>query len=214
MKQKLVIYGAGGLGREIFSLINRDYHDEWETIGFIDDGINEGVNVEGLPVFSKSFLASHSYKKLAVVFGIANPQIKKAIYEKIINIDNLIFPKIIAKSAIIDEEAFVEEGTVVADNCWISTNVSLGRFCFLNVGNVIGHDAKIGDFSSIMPLSSISGFVNIGECTLVGARAFVLQGLTVGENCVIGAGCSLFTPMEGGETAITSLPHILKNKTK
>ena len=28
MKRELVIYGAGGLGREILSLINRDYKNE------------------------------------------------------------------------------------------------------------------------------------------------------------------------------------------
>ena len=31
----LVIYGAGGLGREILSLIRRDYADEWKVVGFI-----------------------------------------------------------------------------------------------------------------------------------------------------------------------------------
>lgn len=213
MKRKLVIYGAGGLGREILSLINRDYKNEWETIGFIDDGLKEVNYVEGLQIFPKSFLASQDYEKLAVVFGIAEPKIKKKIYFEIKNIENLIFPKIIAKSAIIDEKAFIEEGTVIADNCWVSINARIGRFCLLNVGNVIGHDAIISNFSSFMPLSSISGFVEIGECTLVGARSFILQGLKIKDNCVVGAGCSLFFSLKEGETAITSPPHVIKSKS-
>lgn len=213
MKRELVIYGAGGLGREILSLINRDYINEWETIGFIDDGIKEGVFVEGCPILPKSFLASHDHEKLAVVFGIADPKTKKKIYMEIKNIKNLIFPKIIAKSAIIDEKALIGEGTVVADNCWVSTKAKIGNFSLLNVGNVIGHDVIISDFCSLMPLSSISGFVEIGECTLVGARSFILQGLLIGNNCVIGAGSSLFFSLKEGETAITSPPHVIKNKS-
>ena len=212
MKRELVIYGAGGLGREILSLINRDYKNEWETIGFIDDGLKEGTYVEGLPIFPKSVLVSHGYEKLAVVFGIADPKIKKKIYFEINNIENLVFPKIISKSAIIDEKALIEEGTVIADNCWVSINARIGSFCFLNVGNVIGHDVKISNFSSFMPLSSISGFVEIGECTLVGARSFILQGLKIEDNCVVGAGCSLFFSLKEGDTAITSPPHVIKTK--
>lgn len=212
MKQKLVIYGAGGLGREILSLVNRDYKDKWDTIGFIDDGIKEGTYVEGLPIFPKSVLASHDNEKIAVVFGIAEPNIKKKIYMEIKNMVNLIFPKIIAKSAIIDERALIEEGTVITDNCWVSINVKIGSFCLLNVGNVIGHDVIISDFCSLMPLSSISGFVEIGECSLVGARSFILQGLKIEDNCVIGAGCSLFFSLKEGETAITSPPHVINKK--
>ena len=90
MKRELVIYGAGGLGREILSLINRDYKNEWETIGFIDDGLKEGTYVEGLPIFSKSVLVSHGYEKLAVVFGIADPKIKKKIYFEIGHLNDSI----------------------------------------------------------------------------------------------------------------------------
>lgn len=217
MKTDLFIYGAGGLGREVLSLISRDFAEEWNVKGFIDDLVRPDTVVDDLPVYTKTFLeerASQKGETFAVVFGLADPNTKKKIYNQIKDIDGITFPKIIAKTAILEKTAEIGEGTVISDNCWISTKVKIGCFCLLNVGNVVGHDTEIGDFSSFMPLSSISGFVKIGECALVGARSFILQGLTIGETCVVGAGCSIFSQLNSGETAITSLPQIIKTKVK
>ena len=57
----LVIYGAGGLGREILSLIRRDYADEWKVVGFIVDCSDRPDVVEGVPVFSPEYLKTAGF---------------------------------------------------------------------------------------------------------------------------------------------------------
>ena len=46
----------------------------------------------------------------------------------------------------------------------------------------------MGDFSSIMPHVSISGNVIIGQETLIGAGASILQGKSVGARSIVGMG--------------------------
>ena len=40
-RKDIIIYGAGGLGREILCLIIKKL-DEWNPIGFVDDGVPAG----------------------------------------------------------------------------------------------------------------------------------------------------------------------------
>ena len=54
----LVIIGAGGFGREVKWLVERinqfsekkNQGKKWNLIGFIDDGLQEGIQVEDLTV--------------------------------------------------------------------------------------------------------------------------------------------------------------------
>ena len=52
----------------------------------------------------------------------------------------------------------------------------------------IGHDAVIGDFSSIMPAAAVSGDVVIGAGVTVGTTATIIEGLTIGDDAVLAAG--------------------------
>jgi serine acetyltransferase len=80
------------------------------------------------------------------------------------------------------------EGTIVTAGNHMTTGISLGRFVIVNLACTLGHDVTIRDFSTIMPGSNISGYVSIGEGTLIGTGAKVLQHLVIGNNSKIGAG--------------------------
>ncbi len=208
--EDLVIYGAGGLGRELLSLLKRDFSNKWNVIGFVDDAIEEGVLINFTPVLNKSYLFEGN-KKMSVVLAIASPQIKEKIFNELKEFNpNLSFPTIVSKSAMIDVNAIINEGVVVTDFCWISTSVKLGKCVYLNVGNVIGHDAELGDFVSVMPSSNISGFVKIGERTMIGCKSFILQCKSVGKDATLAAGSVVFSNVYDGETVWGNPAHLLK----
>ena len=50
--KKIAIYGAGGFGKEIHQLIDRinSLNQVWEIIGYFDDGVPVGANINGLKV--------------------------------------------------------------------------------------------------------------------------------------------------------------------
>lgn len=193
----MVIYGAGGLGREILSLLKRDYADVWRVIGFIDDSPNMPQEIDGVQLFSKDFLDG---RDLAVVLGFADPKLKAKVFKDLSGKGNLSFPNIVSKNAIIDSNARLGKGVVIADFCWISTNVVINNGVFINVGVTVGHDVKIGEFCSVMPQCAISGYVNVGNETLIGAKSFILQQKSIGQCAVVAAGAAVFTNVENYET--------------
>ena len=211
MKKDIVIYGAGGLGREILCLIIKKL-DEWNPIGFVDDGVPEGKIINGIPVLPKLFLYQKHQKKLAVAIGIADPTMKMNIFAELKKITDIYFPTLIAPTAIVDESAELEEGCIISNFCLISIDVKLGQCVFLNTGSFIGHDASLGSFVTLMPTTSISGGVVINEKVLVGAQSFVLQGKSIGKNSVISAGSKVFSNVPDNVTVFGNPAYILNKK--
>ena len=79
----LVIYGAGGLGREIAEVVRRinEQHYVWNFLGFVDDALSppapvwEGREVLGNMDFIRTFRGP-----LDVVLGIGSPQVGNVRY--------------------------------------------------------------------------------------------------------------------------------------
>ena len=73
---------------------------------------------------------------------------------------------------------------------------------FLNSGAMIGHDTVVGDFTSIMPMSAISGNVVIGECCMIGVQTAIRQGLAIGRNCTVGMGSIVLRDVPDDSTVL------------
>lgn len=210
MKKEIVIYGASGLGREILYLIKSRLSDDFNVIAFIDDNLskNKNMNVSDLPVYSKEFL--HNYKShLGVVIAIADPAIKKRLYEELSKFKFLFFPSIVSPEAQIASDAVIAEGTIITGRCVLSVNVKLGKLVLMNGEDQLGHDVVIKDFVSIMPRCGISGNVTIcGNC-LIGAHSFVLQGKLIGNNSILAPGSIVLTNVPPNVTVMGNPATIL-----
>jgi len=82
----------------------------------------------------------------------------------------------------------------------ITTNVCLGKCTTLNIGTQIGHDSKIGNFSSLMPGVDLGGHVNIGKSVFVGSKATIIPNIRVEEYSIIGAGSVVIKKVKTGTT--------------
>ena len=207
----LVIYGAGGLGREILSLIRRDYTD-CQVIGFIDDSENMPKQICSVNVYNSNFLF---HRNLAVVIAVGDPVSRAKIFFNISKYENITFPNIISHRAIVSQDIRMGMGNVITDSCWLSTNVTIGNGVFVNVATTVGHDVQIDDFVSIMPQCAISGKVCIGSRSLIGAKSFILQGKHIGQHSVVAAGSCVFRNVDENETVWGNPAHTLvKNNRK
>jgi sugar O-acyltransferase (sialic acid O-acetyltransferase NeuD family) len=206
----LLIYGYGGLAREICSLakmLNR-----WDEIGYIEDDLSK-VNYD-LGVYSRGFMESEFLKSptgVDVVLGFADTKQKKDIYEGFSGYKNVKFPKIVSPLAYVDPDAEIMDGCVVSHFCFVSCGVKIGKMSFLNVSCTVGHDAVIGDFVSSMPSVSISGNVSIGERVFIGSKSFILQGKSVGNGVMIGAGSNVMTDLKDNERVYAQRSMRFKN---
>lgn len=190
MIKPLLIYGAGGFGREIACLINaiNKVKHTWNFLGFIDDVVPVGeVNPYG-KVLGNRYYLNDIAEPTALVIAIASPSILKKIVDQTKN-PNVFYPNIIAPDVLFfDEKNFqIGQGNLLTFGCRISCNVKLGNFNILNGQDSLGHDVKMGDYNVIMPETRISGECNIGNNNFFGVRSLVLQGIKIGNNTRIGA---------------------------
>ncbi|MDR0653270.1 MAG: acetyltransferase [Synergistaceae bacterium] len=199
MTGAVIIYGAGGLGREVLQIV-RAVSDA-RVLGYVDDGVPPGTERNGARVLGGAEYLD-SMGDVSVVMGISDPDIKRGIFDKLSRNPRVSFPNIVHPRAMVSEYASIARGVVITQNCIVSVDASLGVGVFLNMGAVVGHDAKIGDYSSVMPLAAISGNVNIGERCLIGAQSAIFQGLTVGDGCTVGMGAVVIRDVPDGATVM------------
>jgi FlaA1/EpsC-like NDP-sugar epimerase len=81
VKTPLLIYGAGGLGREVHAMIRAI--DNFEVIGFIDDGVPKGPVIRGIKVLGGIEVLRASDHPVSAVSALGNPKTKAAIIKKI-----------------------------------------------------------------------------------------------------------------------------------
>jgi acetyltransferase-like isoleucine patch superfamily enzyme len=70
----------------------------------------------------------------------------------------------------------------------MTCQVELGRHVIANLGVRIGHNASIGNFTTLSPGAEIMGFTILGEQVYVGTNATVLNRVKVGNGAIIAAG--------------------------
>lgn len=202
----IAIYGAGGFGREIACLlkrINNESKEDWNLVGFFDDGTPVGSKNEYGEVLGNIDLLNAWNKPLSVVFAIGSPKTVSMLHSKINNI-NINFPNIIAPDTLfLDKETVrMGMGNVFCSRCLVSCNIEIGNFNTFNGYITVGHDAVIGNYNSIMPAVKISGGVHIGEGNFLGVNSVILQYKSIGNDTTIGAGAVVLRNTKDGNTYV------------
>ncbi len=205
--KKIAIYGAGGLGREVAGgiyRINRACSEQWELVGFYDDGIEKGEAISHYGNVLGGMEELNAVEEpLAVTIAVGSPAARKLIHSRITN-PNIYFPNLIAPSfKVLDEKTFqIGQGNIIQGSCSVTCDVQMGDFNVLNGSNVLGHDVIVGDYNVLMPGVRLSGAVQVGHCNLMGVDSVVLQKIKIGNNITLGAGSVLMTKPKDGFTYI------------
>lgn len=189
--KNIAIIGAGGLGREVYCIIQsiNQIEPTWNVIGFYDDVKPIGTKNE-YSVIIGGVNSINDYKDdLAVVIAIANGQILERIISQITN-PNIYFPNIIASDVVFYDKSTVAMGVgnIIGIGSIISCNFNIGNFNIFSCGVTVGHDLKMGSYNAITNRCSISGNVEIGDRTFWGSTSMVLPLKQVISDTIIGAG--------------------------
>jgi len=200
----IVIIGAGGFGREVAWLIEdiNKVNNEWNIVGFVDDNKSiQGTEINGYKVVGD--IDWLEKQEVFVVNAIGDPVIKKKVMDKLDGSKNK-YPVLIHPSVICSDRVSFGEGSIICAGNIITVNVEIGKHVIINLDCTIGHDANIGDYSTVLPSVNVSGFVKTEECVSVGTGSAVIQGVNIGRNTVVGAGAVVVKDLPANCTAVGS----------
>ena len=185
MSRKIVIIGAGGVGREIAAtLMHKDFEDIQVT-GFIDDNKQQGTVINNLTVLGDLdwlITASGNYE---IVLAIGNPQLRKKIIERLGN--DFSYPTIIHPNVSIHNEGTVNigYGCYIGDGCIFTTDIIIEDSCFINTGCSLQHDTVIKVNSVLMPGVRITAGATIGRNCFVATNCVISKTIEIEDNTVI-----------------------------
>jgi len=189
--KKIIIIGAGGFGREILDTIcyiNQTIK-KYEVVGFIDNKISKGSLVNGLAVLGNENELEY-YSDASLVIGIADPHARKRYFEHYK--DRFDFPVIVHPTAIISDFALIGAGSLIQAFCIVAANSVLGNCVAVNARSGIGHDASVGDYTSIQSYCDITGNNSVGELCFFGTGVKLIPGLVIASECYLCAGTVVF----------------------
>ncbi len=187
MKKPLLIYGAGGLGREILALLRS--LPEWEPVGFIDDLQAPNTYIKELEIIGDMSVLKSMEHPIYIVLAIGDPLVKKKVEAQLKKFA-VQYPVLIHPSVILQDPTSIAIGTgsVIGAGSVLTTDIHIGNHVLINLNSTIGHDTKIGDYTSIMCGVNIAGEVNVGQSVLIGSGANILNRVSVGNNTQVGMG--------------------------
>jgi sugar O-acyltransferase (sialic acid O-acetyltransferase NeuD family) len=182
----VIIVGAGGLGREIYTWISSSCTN-LSVLGFIDDSSSPLAKYD-YPVGIISDIRNHIPPPKAVyVMAIMAPAAKQQI-SSFLSSRGCQFIQLIHPTVIIGRNVSLGEGVVIAPGCILTCDIKVGDFVFLNTQTTLGHDVIVGSNTSINGKVEVSGFVKIGENVTIGSSATVLPKKEICSGATIGAG--------------------------
>ena len=205
MCKKIVLIGAGGFGREVAQMIEGLNRQEkrYEFLGFLDDGkhFTRDSMINGYPWLGGSDWILDHKDDVVCNCTIGDSSTKAKIMSGLMD-QGVRFETIIATTAGIANYSEVGPGCVLYWNVGISVNCKVGMGVLLNDSVKLGHDVVVGNYTSIMPGTAISGDCQIGEQVDIGGHVFIVPGKKVGDRARIAAGSIVFSNVKAGTTVL------------
>jgi sugar O-acyltransferase (sialic acid O-acetyltransferase NeuD family) len=205
---ELLIFGAGGSGREIAVWAERASWGgrPFRVLGLISDP-EAGTVIGGRQVLALDEAAS-SHPSAYVVVAVGDPRLRSRLLRQALETGLRASPPLVHPGvwAELDSNTVkLGEGVVICPGSIVTTNVEIGEHVQINVACTVMHDCRIGAFSTLSPAVHLSGNGALGERVFVGTGAVTIQGrpgdpLEVGRDAVIGAGAVVIRNVAPGAT--------------
>ncbi|MBE5863911.1 MAG: acetyltransferase [Lachnospiraceae bacterium] len=203
----LIIIGAGGFGREVAWLVERynKVNPTWKLLGFLDDNESiQGKKMNGYEVLGKTDDAS-KYSEAYFVCAVGASKTRERIIEHVKQVHpHIKFATIIDPTAEFSEYVTFGEGTIICAHTIITVNISIGSHVIINLDCTIGHDSVLEDFVTLYPSVNLSGATRIKRVAELGTGMQIIQGKTIGEYSILGAGAIVVDDIPPRCTAVGS----------
>lgn len=184
--EDIIIIGFGGHAKSVCDTI--ESIGQFNIVGYTDneDKKSKYVYLGTDDVLEDYFKKGIKYLAMGIGY-LGKINIRERIYTYAKDI-GYQFPVIIDKTAIVSENATINEGTFVGKGVIVNVEAKIGKMCIINTGAIIEHECRVGDFTHIAVGAVLCGQVTIGDRCLIGANATVIQQQEVKSMKIIPAG--------------------------
>jgi sugar O-acyltransferase (sialic acid O-acetyltransferase NeuD family) len=204
MTTRIVILGAGGLGREVLQVLRaqRRAGQEVECAGFlVDADFAAPAEVHGVSVY-RDFSAFADDPDIRFVVAVGAPAARARIVERIAHAIGERFATVIHPTAVLGDTIAVGAGSVILQTASITADVRIGRHVLVNPRVSISHDCVVEDYVSLSPGVTLAGGVLVEEGCELGSGSTVLPRQRVGRWSIAGAGAVILSPVEANTTVV------------
>lgn len=189
----LVMLGAGGHAKVLLSLA--------QSAGFNVSGVcdpelaHQGVGQwRGIRVLGgDDVLDALDPTAIGLINGIGQlvgSSGRRSIFERLVA-KGFCFPVLVHPVAWVDASAVLHEGVQVMAGAVIQSDTEVGPNSIINTHASVDHDCSLGAHVHIAPGATLCGSVRIHDRAFIASGATVIQGRSVGEDAVVGAGSVL-----------------------
>lgn len=210
---RLLIFGAGGFGREVAWLAQQCCGEHTDIVFCVDQPRYLSEPVNGIPVRLLEDLAGDISDQLAYVVAVGNPVERMRVVSLCepmgMRPATLVHPRVEASRWV-----KIGPGSILCAGVIATTNIVIGVHAHVNLDCTIGHDVIIGDYATLSPGVHVSGNVTIGTGAFIGTGAAIINGtaespLSIGDGAVVAAGACVTKPVEPG-ALVAGVPAIRK----
>ena len=204
-RERVVIVGAGGHGRELFSLLvdaNKSDGYRRDVLGFVDDGEPDTRVLDRLDASLLGAVREVLQLDAKYLLGIGDSSLREKLDRELAAVGAVAASPAIHPGAWIGPDVTLGPGSVICAGASITTNVRVGRHVHLNRGATVGHDCTLEDYVTIAPMSAVSGNVVIEQGAELGTGVTVLPGCRIGTKAIVGAQALVTRNVPSGTTVI------------
>ena len=202
--KKLIIIGAGGMGRTFYDMSRESlgYGNEFEIKGFIDDNHYSLDSFENYPP-SVGTISDYQPEADDVFVCSIGGASRKACIEKILSRGGL-FITMIHSTARIGTNVTMGEGNLIGAFTTVAADAKIGDYNFIQSYTIIGHDVTIGSWNRIDSHVMCVGGITIGDETMIHTSAMLNHNVRIGDRAHIGACCFITKDVDAGATMFAS----------
>ncbi len=196
----LIIVGARGFGREIFSATSEciGYGTEFSVKGFLD---SKRDALEGFPAYAPILGSPETYPMQPNdVFFVALGDVRwRSHYAEMISSRGGAFMSLVHREAHVGKNVVVGAGSFLGRGASLSVDVVIGHHCCIVDQAIIGHDCRIGSHSHISSQVFLGGGVQIGSCVTLHPGAKVAPHKKIGEGATVGISSVVISNVKPGD---------------
>jgi sugar O-acyltransferase (sialic acid O-acetyltransferase NeuD family) len=200
----MIIIGAKGFAKQLVEVFFQN--GDANEIYFFDDVSKEcseelyGFKIIRTIEAAKKILLHNP----AFSLGIGKPSVRRRMADQFQDIGGQLTTVISSKAHLAHRVRNVGLGSTILTGAIIENDAFLDEGVLINTLSVIHHDVIIGKYCEIGPGAKVLGECRLEENVSVGANAVILPKIAIGKDAIIGAGAVVTKNVPQGCTVIGS----------